>query len=154
MITVGIDPGASGAVAFLLEDGRAYGELADTNDGRALAELIHAHMMGEWGKVGLEAVHSFPGQGVASTFKFGAAFGTARGVVQAMGLPLVLVTPQAWTRRAFRARAKPAGKKARKLAALQAARERWPDAHLDRIKDGAIAEALWIALVVREMEAL
>lgn len=41
-----------------------------------------------------------PGQGTASMFSFGHAAGVAEGVVTALGLPLTLVTPQAWKRAA------------------------------------------------------
>jgi crossover junction endodeoxyribonuclease RuvC len=44
----------------------------------------------------VEAVHSMPKQGVASSFNFGHNVGTVMGVLGAMGLPHTLVTPQAW----------------------------------------------------------
>lgn len=42
----------------------------------------------------------WPGQGAASMFSFGHAAGLAEGVVTALQIPLVLVTPQSWKRAA------------------------------------------------------
>jgi crossover junction endodeoxyribonuclease RuvC len=44
----------------------------------------------------LEAVHSMPGQGVASSFKFGRGYGFLRGVITALKYPLHDVSPQKW----------------------------------------------------------
>jgi len=44
----------------------------------------------------IEAVHSFPGQGVASTFKFGNNFGQWQGILSAMAVPYIQVSPQKW----------------------------------------------------------
>jgi len=74
----------------------------------------------------LERVHSMPGQGVASSFKFGANYGFYRGCIQALGVSLIEVTPQAWQKGLML----PAGKgnqAARKKQLLQLARERHPE---------------------------
>lgn len=47
----------------------------------------------------LERVSSMPGQGVVGVFSLGDSFGCIRGVVAAKGLPLELVTAQAWKKR-------------------------------------------------------
>tara|TARA_R100001463_G_scaffold6332_1_gene20838 strand:+ start:3373 stop:3711 length:339 start_codon:yes stop_codon:yes gene_type:complete len=44
----------------------------------------------------IEAVHSFPGQGVASTFKFGNNYGQWQGILSALKIPYILVSPQKW----------------------------------------------------------
>jgi len=44
----------------------------------------------------LEKVHAMPGQGVTSMFTFGHGYGFLRGVIQALGIKLVDVTPQKW----------------------------------------------------------
>lgn len=46
----------------------------------------------------VEAVHSMPRQGIASTFSFGVSYGVLRGVLAATGIPWTLVTPQEWGR--------------------------------------------------------
>lgn len=93
---LGIDPGQSGAVALLNNDGGALiedfpGDLA------AAAELVR-----EWSScfqiqaVAVERVSAMPRQGVASTFKFGTNYGGWQGIVSALSLPLLLPTPQNW----------------------------------------------------------
>ena len=44
----------------------------------------------------IEAVHSFPGQGVASTFKFGNNYGQWQGILSALNIPYIQVSPQKW----------------------------------------------------------
>lgn len=101
MIVLGIDPGISGALAFFNEDIPDRVEafdlpvVAGVIDGRNLALLIKRHAPT---KVIIEDVHSMPKQGVASTFKFGRAFGTAIGIVEGLGIPVTYVSPAKWKR--------------------------------------------------------
>ena len=44
----------------------------------------------------LEKVHAMPSQGVSSSFKFGASFGLAQGILTACAVPWSLITPQKW----------------------------------------------------------
>lgn len=44
----------------------------------------------------VEKVHSYPQQGVASTFKFGTNFGMIQGVLAALLVETHLVSPQKW----------------------------------------------------------
>lgn len=44
----------------------------------------------------IEKVGAMPGQGVSSMFSFGHSAGVVEGVVTALGLPVQLVSPQAW----------------------------------------------------------
>ncbi len=145
MIYVGIDPGATGAISFLAPVDAAWGERLDTKDGRALFDALQAAKV-EHGSVhvAVEKVHSMPRQGVASSFKFGMAYGAACAVVQALGFPLHLVTPQAWYKLALDQRTKPKAPREKKAAVLASAQDRWPGARLGK-GDGAIAEALWMA---------
>ena len=98
---LGIDPGVSGALAFFdptVPDRAEAFDLpvvADVIDGRNLAALIKRHAPGS---AIIEDVHSMPKQGVASTFKFGRAFGTAIGIVEGLGLPVTYVSPSKWKR--------------------------------------------------------
>ena len=97
---VGFDPGLTGAIAFLddfdtvdLHDlPQANGEL----DPAALARLIRNYSGGAPSRAIIENVHSMPKQGLASTFKFGRAYGTVLGVLGALEIPLTRVTPQTW----------------------------------------------------------
>jgi crossover junction endodeoxyribonuclease RuvC len=96
---LGIDPGISGAIAFFFPDHPervACDDMpvaAGNVDAVTLAARI-AVMMPD--VVFLEQVGSMPGQGIASTFKFGRGFGTVIGVVGALKLPLHLVAPSRW----------------------------------------------------------
>jgi crossover junction endodeoxyribonuclease RuvC len=101
MRTLGIDPGATGAIV-LLEDGQPIewtempvNKIGSTTrvNAAALTDFIASCCCTH---VYVEAVHSMPKQGVASSFNFGHNVGTVMGVLGAMGLPHTLVTPQAW----------------------------------------------------------
>jgi hypothetical protein len=47
-------------------------------------------------KAYIEAVHSMPGQGVASTFKFGLNYGWWQGVLVSLRIPFERVSPIRW----------------------------------------------------------
>jgi crossover junction endodeoxyribonuclease RuvC len=86
----------------------------------------------------IEDVHSMRGQGVASTFKFGRAFGAVEGVVGALDYPHVRVTPLRWKRRM--------GVTADKESSRAKAIELWPKARADFArKASGRAEAALIA---------
>lgn len=95
MIFLGIDPGASGGIAFLSSiDAEAQAtKMPETERDAWLAistwELSKAFAI-------IEAVHSMPKQGVASSFKFGRSYGFLRGCLIASGIPFEEVTPQRW----------------------------------------------------------
>lgn len=108
MRVIGIDPGASGAIV-LLSDGvpvewmlmptMKIGSATRVN-AAALAQFIGEQWESPIDHVYVEAVHSMPGQGVASSFNFGHSCGVVMGVLGALGMPHTLVTPQAWKKRA------------------------------------------------------
>jgi len=93
MISVcGIDPGKQGGLAF--KDGNKVQAVS-------FSTLTHpeiAHKLREFmpEKVYLEKVHSMPGQGVSSVFKFGEGFGHLKGTLDALGIPYELVSPLKW----------------------------------------------------------
>jgi hypothetical protein len=95
IIKIGIDPGVNGAMAVCWPDGKItvhpfITESDMVEEISAIADLD--------AKVycTLERVRSRPGQGVASTFKFGANYGFWRGLLQAHGFVFREVTPQQW----------------------------------------------------------
>jgi crossover junction endodeoxyribonuclease RuvC len=94
--TLGIDPGGSGGAAIISDDARAYEAFSFTN---ATEMDIHDKIK-EFSLICqnafIEAVHSMPGQGVASTFKFGRSYGFIRGCVIACNIPLHDVSPIKW----------------------------------------------------------
>ena len=105
MITIGIDPGCSGAIVVL--DGVKVIEWAimptlkvGTNtrvNGAELAALLRNFVSAH---AYLELVGAMPGQGTASMFTFGHAAGVAAGVLAALSIPVTMVTPQSWKKRA------------------------------------------------------
>lgn len=109
---IGIDPGCSGALVIMHDDG----ELVDTllmptikvgTKSRVNGAAIKGWLNGWFGTYHehgwhayLEQVGAMPGQGVSSMFTFGHAAGLVEGVVTGAGIPLTLVTPQAWKKKA------------------------------------------------------
>lgn len=141
MIVFGIDPGsAKGAVAWVGPHGAAVFDLPivdGTIDPHALAALLRAQAGAQ--AVYVENVSAMPKQGVASTFRFGRAFGAILATVQLSGLRLELVTPSKWKRHHGLG---PDKEQARALAI-----RRFPAlaGDLARKKDADRAEALLIA---------
>lgn len=100
-IIIGIDPGSVSA---------AYG-LIDTNSNRAIVDdvpvLDKQVNAAEFARLlrklrpnvaVIELVAAMPKQGVASTFKFGLGCGILRGVLAALEIPMIQVTPAKWKR--------------------------------------------------------
>ncbi len=72
------------------------GEIFNLLDMRGALEIwCGAHIIDI---VVIEKVHSMPGQGVASTFKFGLVYGMQIATVVCKQLPNTFVTPQKWTK--------------------------------------------------------
>lgn len=93
MIYIGIDPGAKGALAVILENGAV--EIADFDRDR------YRNLLEYWSNLSkihccLERVGAMPGQGVTSMFHFGENFGYIQGLLEAFWIPYELVTPQKW----------------------------------------------------------
>lgn len=138
---LGIDPGASGAIAFFFP---SRPELIAAEDVPLAAGDIDAGTLAR--RINqmrptmavIERVGPMPQQGVSSTFKFGTAYGTVRGVVLALGIPTHLVTPSRWKRH-FRLNA---DKEQARALALQL----WPASrHFERKRDHGRAEAALLA---------
>jgi crossover junction endodeoxyribonuclease RuvC len=98
---IGIDPGGSGGIAW--HDGERARVVKMPATLQDLWELMNnirqdSFREGSWAKTTayLEQVHSMPGQGVASSFKFGNGFGHLEMALTAAGIPFVRVSPQKW----------------------------------------------------------
>lgn len=96
---IGIDPGESGAVAMLdtLTDGLHVDAMPMKNlTRRDLIEWLEP--FGARGDVAahVERVGAMPGQGVASTFKFGMAYERCLMALTAAGIPFEQVAPHKW----------------------------------------------------------
>lgn len=96
MKAIGIDPGASGAIAIIDPgcDQLATFKLDATE--RDIADWIHAMTSGQQRHAFIESVHSMPKQGVSSSFKFGRSYGFLRGLLIGLQIPFEEVTPQRW----------------------------------------------------------
>ena len=86
---MGIDPGYSGAVVVVGEDG----SLHDTE--HDIAEFV-ARSAKHVEFAVLERVSAMPRQGVSSTFKFGTSYGFCRALLVCYKVPFELVTPATW----------------------------------------------------------
>lgn len=99
---LGIDPGCSGALVILDQDGNFIdatrtpvikeGKQSKVN-GAAIVRFLQNHLVKH---AYIEKVHSMPGQGVSSTFTFGHSAGVVEGIIQGLNIPYTMVTPQAW----------------------------------------------------------
>ena len=89
---IGIDPGKSGALALLTEDGQCT--VVPFQESAYTAILKEAS--GPSSVCCLEKVGAMPGQGVVSMFNFGHNLGYIEGLLQAFDIPYQLVPPQTW----------------------------------------------------------
>ena len=121
-IYIGIDPGKAGGICFLMDDEiKTFKCPATTHD--MAEELILAKDIRKCTAV-VERVHSFPGQGVASTFNFGYNYGVWLGILSALHIPYQLCLPRKWMK--FYG-SMPKEKKDRKNYLKQLAQQMYPD---------------------------
>lgn len=148
---IGIDPGASGAVAILNKVGTlvhvfdmpsveimAGGKLKRRVSPEMLAAELKLYA-DQGATACIEQVGAMPGQGVSSMFAFGESFGLAKGVLAGLGIPTSTVTPSKWK--------KAMGVNAGKDGSRAKAAQLWPiqAREFKRIKDDGRAEACLIA---------
>ncbi len=104
---IGIDPGCTGALVVLDEEHNVIAHILMPTvkvgtksrvNGAAIAAFLREHAQG--GHAYLEQVGAMTQQGSASMFTFGHAAGVVEGILQGIGIPYSLVTPQAWKKRA------------------------------------------------------
>lgn len=148
MRILGIDPGASGAIAFLID-----GELEQVMDmptvtyksGKSMKRRVSAQALSAMVKnldidaCVIEQVGAMPGQGVSSMFAFGRAAGVVEGVMAAHEVAITYITPQEWKRK-MRVKSG-SGKDASRHRAM----ELWPgkaDLFLRKKDDGRAEAAL------------
>lgn len=95
IITIGIDPGASGALAFIPSEGNPWTVKMPETD-RDILDALRDGMEHGTCKAWLEQVHAMPAQGVCSVFTFGQNYGKLQMALVACGIPFERVTPQKW----------------------------------------------------------
>jgi hypothetical protein len=139
-----VDPGAvSAAYAVLGPNGEGIAQAMPVAnkmiDGKAFFRLLNlqrpTHAV-------VERVNAFPGQGVSSSFRFGMGYGIILGVLASHNVQIIDVAAGVWKRH-FRLNADK--EKARALAI-----KRFPDIDLGLKKDTGRAEALLMALWLKE----
>jgi crossover junction endodeoxyribonuclease RuvC len=139
----GIDPGLSGGLAFFFPGApaRVLAEDLPTVAGEIDCATLAARIRQMRPDVAfVERVASMPGQGVSSTFKFGAAYGCIRGVLAALEIRTHLVAPGIWKKHFQLDSDK---EKARALALRTFAKT---PGHFSRKRDHNRAEAALLAL--------
>jgi len=91
MIFGAIDPGKSGALVLLLSKEPVIIKFNKEEYIKTLKVYSATNLI-----IGLESVHSMPGNGVRSMFAFGENFGWIQGVLDTLGLKYELIRPQEW----------------------------------------------------------
>ena len=94
---MGIDPGYSGAIAVVDENGALVDlqRLKDTE--HDVADFVAAYQQRTELAI-LEKVNAMPRQGVSSTFKFGTSYGFCRGLLVCHRVRFEVCTPGKWQR--------------------------------------------------------
>jgi crossover junction endodeoxyribonuclease RuvC len=150
-VILGVDPGLSGALAAVsLETGKliavydmpTFSKKGSKKTINEINDQELAYLVGiiEPSLAVVEGVNAFPGQGVTSMFRLGAAYGTIKGVLAGMGIPFVTAHPATWK--------KDMRLSGDKALSRQTATRQWPDmsTHFKRVKDDGRAEAALLAL--------
>ena len=94
-LSIGIDPGLSGGVAFIPDTGTPWAHKMPETD-RDLIDLLRDSINLFEARALIELVHSSPQMGVKSAFTFGEGYGRLQMALTALGVPYERVRPQAW----------------------------------------------------------
>ena len=93
---IGIDPGKSGAIAFIPPIGEPW-TIKNTSTDLELVEAVEeAKELGFELFATIEKVNAMPGNGVTGMFKFGGSFHSLQMLCTALRVPFELVSPQKW----------------------------------------------------------
>jgi crossover junction endodeoxyribonuclease RuvC len=148
---IGIDPGFSGAICILDENGNI--ELLEDMpvlrigskqelDERRLCGWIEEYSADPAGysiHCFIEKAQPMPGQGISSTGRYLCSYGIIRGICVGLWVPYTLVSPITWKRSMLKDMKK--GKQASIFRVLQL----YPELDLERKKDHGKADAILIA---------
>lgn len=162
MIILGVDPGASGAIAFLrtvsLSNVVGVGTVRTDISERDLYEWLDSILIdieqtsNEPAHAYIERVSASPGAGVSGMFSFGQSYGMLRMLLVAHGVPFDLVQPAKWQQAMGCARPKGEAKEsqtAHKNRTKARAQQLFPNIKMNH----AIADALLIAEYGRRLRA-
>lgn len=147
---IGIDPGLTGAIAFMVSNksnvydlptmasGKGKAKVKRQIDPGSLAEIINIEIRTPGQTTAyLERMASMPGQGVQTMFSLGDTFGSIRAVLAILKIKTEIITSQSWK--------KYYNLSSDKELCRAKAIELFPGAELSRKKDHNRAEALLIA---------
>lgn len=148
-----IDPGVTGAIALIDQDGY-FLKLKDMPTYKTgiknqkeidPIKLIDIFKEMDPDYFILEKIHAMPKQGVTSTMNFGINFGIIKGAIAACNKEPILVSPQKWKNH-FKLSGKP------KVDALYNAQNMFPEAPLSLKKHVDRADALHIGVWFQQVE--
>jgi len=94
MFYLGIDPGQSGGIALLDQGYKVVFCVKMPKTLKDMDDLFKG--LPDQTMCVIEKVHSMPGQGVASSFKFGMNYGSLRALLVSNEIPFEESTPQKW----------------------------------------------------------
>jgi len=153
-LSLGIDPGLSGALALLDDHGRIL-ELIDmptlvvTKTRRRIDALAIVETVDLWATLHGPAINATieqasirPNQGASSGFKTGSGFGILLGILTAMLVPYEIISPQRWQKAMLGVVEKGTAKDRARAHAQQL----FPKADLGKRKSQDRSDALCIAL--------
>jgi crossover junction endodeoxyribonuclease RuvC len=154
MITIGVDPGLSGAIGILNEGryvdvvdmpivSKGSGSVKNEVDPSGLIKILRNYAPAdEYVMVVLERVNAMPGQGVSSVFSLGDSFGCARSAIAACRFEMTYIAPTQWKKH-FKLTS---DKEMSRALAIRM----FPDAPLNLKKHSDRAEALLMARWLHE----
>lgn len=151
---IGIDPGLTGAVAIISEDGVTVEDTPITLVGsgkktkhdylpRGMAMILGVYAGRGDVIAALESVHSMPDQGISSAFSFGRGFGMWEGMLASFRIPYEKITPQRWKATMMDGMGK------EKDASRVRAQQLFPKAELNLKKHHGRADSLLLAAYIQ-----
>lgn len=172
-LVVGVDPGASGALALLdpskviqgvpvlleAETVPSIREKIGSRRSGVIAAYEVGDMLHGWqtkhgeliARAAIERVHTMPGDFAPQAFAFGRSLGKIEGVLEAMGVVIDSVPVAVWRQRVgVRRRKEDEDAKVLKRLSRERACELWPEAaeKFKRVKDSDRAEAALIGVAI------
>jgi hypothetical protein len=98
-VYLGVDPGATGAIACLDNCGDLWWveDMPNPLTGPLIRDLLDSHSLTGY-SAAIERVHAMPRNGSIGNFKLGEAYATIRCSFAFLGIPYTLITPQQWKR--------------------------------------------------------
>ena len=95
MIDIGIDPGKSGGLAYIVDGGEVQ-VYPFNEEVYKFALIALSKVNNDKAVCCIERVNAMPKQGVTSMFNFGQNYGWILGMLDALEIPYETVTPKKW----------------------------------------------------------